>query len=42
MKIKSLKISEKLHEYLLAQGSKSETFEDVIWRLIKNVKKRRT
>ena len=32
--IKDIKISPKLHTYLKERGSKTETFEDIIWRLI--------
>ncbi len=32
--MKSIKVSEKLHEYLLNKGVKSESFEKIIWRLI--------
>ena len=40
-KLKSIKISEKLHEYLSDRGSKSDSFEQIIWRLIgmKQIKK---
>ena len=31
---KSIKISEKLHKFLVDRGTKSDSFEDVIWRLI--------
>jgi hypothetical protein len=34
MKLKSIKVSEKLHEFLLDKATKREDFEDVIWRLI--------
>ena len=33
-KLKGVKISEKLHSYLLDRATKRESFEDVIWRLI--------
>ncbi|KKL94285.1 hypothetical protein LCGC14_1866180 [marine sediment metagenome] len=33
-KLKGVKISEKLHDYLLDRATKRESFEDVIWRLI--------
>lgn len=31
---KSIKVSKKLKKYLLDRGTKSDSFEDVIWRLI--------
>lgn len=31
---KTLKISEKLHSYLVKNGGKDDTFEDIIWNLI--------
>lgn len=30
----SIKVSKKLRQYLLDRGTKSDSFEDVIWRLI--------
>ena len=33
-KLKGIKVSEKLHGYLLDRATKREDFEDVIWRLI--------
>ena len=33
-KLKGVKMSEKLHSYLLDRATKRESFEDVIWRLI--------
>ncbi len=33
-KLKGIKVSEKLHKYLLDRATKREDFEDVIWRLI--------
>ena len=33
-KLKGIKVSEKLHNYLLDRATKREDFEDVIWRLI--------
>ncbi len=30
----SIKVSKKLRKYLLDRGTKSDSFEDVIWRLI--------
>ncbi len=37
----SIKVSKKLKQYLLDRGTKSDSFEDVIWRLIgmKEIKK---
>jgi len=37
----SIKVSKKLRQYLLDRGTKSDSFEDVIWRLIgmKEIKK---
>lgn len=32
--LKSIKVSDKLHTYLLDRATKREDFEDVIWRLI--------
>lgn len=32
--IKTLKISEELHEYLKTQGGKGQTFEQIIWNLL--------
>jgi len=36
--IKNLKISEEAHKLLCEYGNKSETFDDIIKRLIKNIK----
>ncbi len=33
-KLKSIKVSDKLHKYLLENGTKSDSFEQIIWRLI--------
>lgn len=33
-KTKSIKVSDRLHSYLLDRAVKREDFEDVIWRLI--------
>ncbi len=30
----SIKVSKKLRQYLLDRGTKSDSFEDIIWRLI--------
>ncbi len=37
----SIKVSKKLKQYLLDRGTKSDSFEDIIWRLIgmKEIKK---
>ena len=39
--MKSIKVSDKLHKYLLERGTKSDSFEEIIWRLIgmKEIKK---
>lgn len=34
--LKSIKISEELHNFLMKQGVKGDTFEEVIWSLIGN------
>lgn len=33
--LKTIKISEKLHAFLSKKGNKGETYEDIIWRLVK-------
>ncbi len=40
-KLKGIKVSDELHKYLLARGTKSDSFEEIIWRLIgmKEIKK---
>ncbi len=37
----SIKVSKKLRQYLLDRGTKSDSYEDIIWRLIgmKEIKK---
>ncbi len=38
--LKTIKIKEKTHQKLLQKGRKGESFDDVINRLIENVRKR--